>query len=406
MLRRWIVFVSAFALSIAITSACPAQSAPHPQWNGTWASSPMLADSGFSAHPFSATTLREVVHVSAGGSQVRVRFTNACGLDQLILRDAHVALSAGGDAIQPGTDHALTFGGSNTISIPPGAEMYSDPVALDVPPLSNVSVSFFLPPQIMRAETYHDPAHQDNFIADGDQASAASLAQSTTVDAWYFVDGVDVNAAGSSHSVVTLGDSITDGAHSTLNGNDRWPDVLAARLQHHPAFKGVGVLNQAIDGNRLLNDRAGPSALARLDRDVLSQNGARYLIILESINDIGRLKRITGPQDKIDTQQIEVGLRQIAEAAREHGMKVYGATLLPFQGANYYSEKEEQMREAVNNWIRTSGTFDGMIDFDKIMRDPQNPLQLNPLYNSGDHLHPNDAGYKAMGEGIDLSLFK
>ena len=406
MLRRWIGFASAFVLPFAITSACPAQTQPQPQWNGTWASSPMLADFGFSSHPFSATTLREVVHVSAGGSQVRVRFTNAYGLDQLIIRDAHVALGAGGDAIKPDTDHALTFGGANTISIPPGAEMYSDPVTLDVPPLSNVAVSFFLPPQIMRAETYHDPAHQDNFIADGDQAAAASLAQPTTIDAWYFLDGIDVNGVATSRSVLTLGDSITDGAHSTLNGNDRWPDVLAARLQHDPAFQDVGVLNQAIDGNRVLNDRAGPSALARLDRDVLSQSGALYVIILESINDIGRLKRITAPEDNIDTQQIEEGLRQIAEAAREHGMKVYGATLLPFQGANYYSEKEEQMREAVNNWIRTSGTFDGVIDFDKITRDPQNPLQLNPAYNSGDHLHPNDAGYKVMGDSIDLALFR
>jgi len=406
MLRRWIGFVSVFALPFAIASACPAQTQSQPQWNGTWANSPMLAPSGFAVHPFSATTLREVVHISVGGSRVRVRFTNAYGLDQLIIRDAHVAFSAGGNTIQPGTDHALTFGGANTISIPPGAEIFSDPVTLDVPPLSNLAISFFLPPQIMRAETYHETAHQDNFIADGDQASAASLPQPTTTESWYLLDGVDVNAVAGSRSIVILGDSITDGDHSTLNGNDRWPDVLAARLQHGPALQTVGVLNKAIDGNRVLNDQAGPNALARLDRDILSQDGAHYLIILESINDIGRLKRTTGPQDNIDTQQIEEGLRQIAEAAREHGMKVYGATLLPFQGANYYSEKEEQMREAVNNWIRTSETFDGVIDFDKITRDPQNPLQLNPLYNSGDHLHPNDAGYKAMGGSIDLALFK
>ena len=406
MFRRWIGFASAFVLPFVITSACRAQTQPQPQWNGTWASSPMLAPSGFAVHPFSATTLREVVHISAGGSQLRVRFTNAYGLDHLIIRDAHVALSAGGNAIQPGTDHALTFGSANTISIPPGAEMFSNPVTLDVPPLSNLAISFFLPPQIMRAETYHETAHQDNFIADGDQSSAASLAQPTTTESWYFLDGVDVNAVEGSRSIVILGDSITDGDHSTLNGNDRWPDALATRLQQDPALQHVGVLNKAIDGNRVLNDQAGPNALARLDRDILSQDGARYLIILESINDIGRLHRITAPQDNINTQQIEEGLRQIAEAAREHGMKVFAATLTPFQGANYYSEKEEQMREAVNNWIRTSGTFDGVIDFDKITRDPENPLQLNPVYNSGDHLHPNDSGYKIMGDSIDLALFK
>jgi lysophospholipase L1-like esterase len=217
---------------------------------------------------------------------------------------------------------------------------------------------------------------------------------------------VDVNAVPGSRSIVTLGDSITDGAHSTRNGNDRWPDVLAARLQQDAALSHVGVLNEGIGGNRVLNDQAGPSALARLDRDVLAQNGARYVIVLESINDIGRLARLTAPQDDINAQELEDGLSQIAEAAHQHGMKIYGATLTPYKGANYFSEKGEQVREAVNNWIRTSGVFDGVVDFDKITRDPQNPLQFNPLYDSGDHLHPNDAGYKAMGEGVDLSLFK
>jgi lysophospholipase L1-like esterase len=406
MFRRWFGLVSAIVVSLAVVSAGPAQTAPHPQWNGTWAASPMLADFGFSVHPFSATTLREIVHVSTGGSQVRVRFTNAYGRDQLIIRDAHVALSAGGAAIDPGTDRPLTFGGSASISIPPGAEIYSDPVSLDLPPLSNLAISFFLPSQVMGRETYHAFADQDNFIVDGDQASSASLAQPTVVDSWYFLDGVDVNAVAGSRSVVTLGDSITDGAHSTHNGNDRWPDVLAARLQDEPALAQIGVLNQGIGGNRVLNDQAGPNALARLDRDVLSQDGARYVIVLESINDIGRLHKLTAPEDKIDAKELEEGLRQIAETAQEHRMKVYGATLTPYQGANYYSEKGEQVREAVNNWIRSSGTFDGVIDFDKITRDPQNPQQFNPLYDSGDHLHPNDAGYKAMADGIDLALFK
>ena len=406
MFRRWFGLASVIALSLAVTTACLAQTAPHLQWNGTWAASPMVAEGGFSVHPFSATTLREIVHVSTGGSQLRVRFTNVFGSDQLIIRDAHVALSAGNDAINTGTDHPLTFGGSASISIPPGAEIYSDPVTLDVPPLSNLAISFFLPAQVMRSETFHAFADQDNFIADGDQASATSLAQPKTTDSWYFLDGVDVNTVPGSRSIVTLGDSITDGAHSTRNGNDRWPDVLATRLQHDPALEHIGVLNQGIGGNRVLNDQAGPNALARLDRDVLSQNGARYVIILESINDIGRLHHLTAPEDDIDAQQLEEGLRQIVNAAHQHGMKVYGATLTPYKGANYFSDKGEQVREAVNNWIRTSGTFDGVIDFDRITRDPQNPQQFNPLYDSGDHLHPNDAGYKAMGDGIDLALFR
>lgn len=406
MSRRCLGLVFVFVVSFAAVSACRAQTAPSLKWNGTWAASPMRAEFGFSVHPFSATTLREIVHISTGGSEVRVRFTNAYGLDQLIIHNAHVALSAGDGAIKPGSDHALTFGGSTTISIPPGAEMYSDPVNFEVPPLADLAVSFFLPSQVMRYETYHAFADQDNFVADGDQAAAATLTQPTTMGSWYFLDGVDVNAVDNSRSIVTLGDSITDGAHSTRNGNDRWPDVLAARLQQDSSLHHLGVLNQGIGGNRVLNEQAGPSALARLDRDVLSQDGARYVIILESINDIGRLHRLTAPEDNIDAQNLEEGLRQIAIAAHEHGMKVFGATLTPYQGANYYSEKGEQVREAVNNWIRTSKTFDGVVDFDKITRDPQNPLQFNPQFDSGDHLHPNDAGYKAMGEGIELGLFK
>jgi lysophospholipase L1-like esterase len=257
----------------------------------------------------------------------------------------------------------------------------------------------------MRAETYHAFADQDNFVAEGDVSGAASLPQPTTLTSWYFVDGVDVPAADGSRAIVTLGDSITDGAHSTINTNQRWPDVLAARLKQEHGMENVSVLNEGIGGNRVLNETAGPSAVTRLDRDVLAQNGVKYVIVLESINDIGRLSHLTAPEDDINAQQLEFGLKQIADAAHEHGIKAYGATLTPYGGANYSSEKGEQVREAVNDWIRTSGTFDGVIDFDQITRDPANPTRFNPAYDSGDHLHPNDAGYKAMGAGIDLKLF-
>lgn len=383
-----------------------AQSAPHPQWVGTWATSPMLAVGGFTVHPFAAVTLREVVHISCGGEQVRVRFTNEFGEDGLTIGNAHLALSAGGSAIKDGTDHALTFGGAASVRIPPGAAMYSDPVALALPPLSDLAVSFFLPSQVMRAETYHPFADQDNFAADGDVAGAATLTASATLQSWYFLDGIDVNAVEGSRAIVTLGDSITDGAYSTLNGNSRWPDVLAARLQKEHGLEHVGVLNEGIGGNRVLNDVAGPSALARLDRDVLAQDGVRYVIVLESINDIGRLARLTAPEDAVTAPMLEQGLKQIADAAHQHGIKAFGATLTPYGGANYRSDKGEQVREDVNNWIRTSGTFDGVIDFDQITRDPQNPDRFNPAYDHGDHLHPSDDGYKAMGEGIDLKLFE
>ena len=365
----------------------------------------MLAEGGFHMLPFSATTLREIVHISTGGQQIRVRFSNEFGLDQLTIGGAHVAVSAGSAAIKEGTDHVLTFGGADSVRIPPGAVVYSDPVAMDVAPLSDVAVSFYLPSQVMRAETYHPFADQDNFVAEGDETGASTLSQTKTLRSWYFLDGIDVSAVQGSRAVVTLGDSITDGAHSTMNANRRWPDVLAARLQQDHSLAHIGVLNEGIGGNRVLNDGAGPSALARLDRDVLAQDGVRYVIVLESINDIGHTARLSAPDDEITAQQLEQGLKQIAEAAHEHGIKAYGATLTPYGGAGYSSAKGEQIREDVNNWIRTSGTFDAVIDFDKITRDPQNPSHFNPLYDSGDHLHPNDAGYKAMGEGIDLKLF-
>jgi len=370
----------------------------------------MLAEGGFNVRPFSGVTLREIVHISAGGAQIRVRFTNAYGTDPLTISDAHVAVSAGNAAIQPGVDHAITFVGATSVNIPPGAELFSDPVALAVQPLADLAVSFYLPSQVMRAETYHSFADQDNFIANGDMSTAPDLPDATKISSWYFLDGIDVQAVANSRAIVTLGDSITDGALSTHNANQRWPDVLAARLNHDPNLqdpnlKNVSVLNAGIGGNRVLNEVAGPSALSRLDRDVLSQSGVRYVIVLEGINDIGRLAHLQTPWDDITAAQLEMGLKQIADAAHEHGIKAIGATLTPYGGAGYYSDKGEQVREAVNDWIRNSGTFDGVADFDKATQDLANPTHFNPAYDSGDHLHPKDEGYKAMGGAIDLSLF-
>jgi len=317
-----------------------------------------------------------------------------------------VAASAGGGTIKDGTDHPLTFGGATSVRIPPGAAIYSDPVAMAAAPLSDLAISFYVPAQTMRAETYHAFSDQEGWITQGDVAGTVTLPSPVKLGSWYFISGVDVPATEGSRAIVALGDSITDGALSTQNANRRWPDVLAARLNQEHATERVSVLNEGIGGNRVLNEGFGPAAISRLDRDVLAQNGAKYLVIMEGINDIGRLQRMGGPEDQITAQDMELGLKQMADAAHLHGLKVYGATLTPYGGAGYYSDKGEQIREAVNQWMRTSGTFDGVIDFDQITRDPQNPNRFNALYDSGDHLHPNDAGYKAMGEGIDLKLFR
>jgi lysophospholipase L1-like esterase len=405
MLKRSLRFTLLAAIVFTAAAFSAAQSTPHPQWVGTWATAPMLADGGMNVRMLTGVTLREIAHISVGGAQVRIRFTNEFGLDPLTIGDARVALSAGGGAIQPGSDHAITFGGAATVNVPPGAAIFSDPVSLTVAPLSDLAVSFYLPPQIMRAETFHGFADQDNFLATGDVSNAENLPQATTIPSWYFFDGVDVAAVAGSRAIVTLGDSITDGALSANNANHRWPDFLAARLQADPNLKNVSVLNVGIGGNRVLNEMYGPSAVSRIDRDILSQSGVRYVIVLESINDIGRLAKLMTPWDGITAQQLEWGFKQIADAAHEHGIKAIGATITPYGGAGYSSDAGEQVREAVNDWIRTSGTFDGVVDFDKITQDPQNPTHFNPAYDSGDHLHPKDAGYQAMGEGIDLSLF-
>ena len=405
--RHWLAFASTAVLLVAVNTAGVSQSPEKPKWVGSWASSPLLAD-GRWMRPVTNSTLREIVHLSNGGSQVRLRFTNELGIDPLTIANAHVAASAGGADIKQGTDHAVTFGGASSVRLAPGGVMYSDPVDMTVDPLSDIAVSFFLPAQNMRSETAHLAAAQDNFVANGDQTSAVSLTQPANVRSWYFFDGVDVPAVDGSRAIVTLGDSITDGTASTPSANKRWPNILANRLKQEHGMENVAVLDEGIGGNRVLNEQSGPSALTRFDRDVLGQSDVKYLIILEGINDIGRLanQRFLAPEDDISARDLELGLTQLAERAHEHGIKVYAATLTPYGGAGYWSEKGEQVRKDYNNWMHTSGVFDGVIDFAQITADPANPDRFNPAYDSGDHLHPNDAGYNAMGSAIDLKLFK
>jgi len=402
MLRK----ILAFAV-LGIGGLAALAQAPSSNWVGTWAASPVgsVVNSG---QPSPAdSTYRNIVHISMGGPSVRVQLTNEFGTQALKVGAADIAVSTGGGSIQPNSDHALTFNGKPTVEIPAGAFILSDPVAMLATPLSDLVVSIYLPEQQISNTTCHTAGHSTNYVLRGNAAAAPTADNSSPITSWCFVKGIDVSTSAADHSaaIVTLGDSITDGAQSTPNANHRWPDVLAARLQADKKTAHLSVLNQGISGNRLLHDGYGPSALARFDRDVIAQSGVKYLIILEGINDIGRLKNPHEPGDNITADDLIFGLSQLVTRAHQHGIKVFGATLTPYLPTGYSSPQGEQVRQAYNHWIRTSGVFDGVIDFDKITQDPAHPDQFLPDYDSGDHLHPKDAGYKAMADAIDLSLF-
>jgi len=395
-------------------SARPNHRARSP-WVATWGAAMMPTHHG-TAPDFSGKTLREIVHASIAGKQVRVWFSNRFGAEPLHIGAAHIALStrsttneagaAEDGGIQASSDRTLTFHHLGSVVIAPGATIVSDPVSLNVPALSNLSVSIYLPDHTMGL-TEHELALETSYAATGNVVNAPSLAgKSWPEPSWYFLSGVDVDSPGDS-AIIAFGDSITDGWRSTADENRRWPDDLARRLASDPGTEHAGVLgvvNVGISGNRVLLDGYGPNALSRIDRDVVARSGARYMIVLESINDIGRFASDHQPYGDL-AQRLETGLTQLAMQAHQHGMLVFGATLTPYKGCGYYSPAGDGIRQAVNRWIRTTHVFDGVVDFDKAVRDPQHPLQFAPQYDSGDHLHPNDAGYKAMAAAIPLKLF-
>ena len=390
-----------------LTAQPPAHQSASTNWVGTWATSAFGGDAWHTVPTLVDSTLREVVHTSIAGTQVRVRLTNEFGIEPLRVGAASIATSAGEGSIDAATAHDLTFAGSPSIVIPPGAEVLSDPVPMATPAFADLAVSLYLPLQQVSDVSVHSGAQQDNYIVTGNHVREASLTAPVIVPSWFFVKGVDVEPAAShAGAVVAFGDSITDGALSTQNANHRWPDYLAARLKANPATANLSVLDQGIGGNCILIHCVGQNALARFDRDVLAQTGVKYLIVLEGINDIGRLHSPNLPEYKLTAEDLEQGLMQLVARAHVHGIKVFGATLTPYKGAGYFTEKGEQIREALNQWILTSGVFDGTIDFDKATRDPANPLVFSPQADGGDHLHPKDPGYQIMGDAIDLSLFR
>ncbi len=403
---------------VAFASLSMASAADQTHWIGTWGASPapqlpspaqMLADKVL----FANQTVREIVHVSAGGTTVRVRLSNAYGSDAAHIGAAHIALRDNKSAVVSASDRVLTFSGRPSVSIPANALVLSDPVQLDVPASADVAISLFLPERTAGAGIHYS-SQQTSYIAPGDLTASASFPEAATLTSWVFLTGVDVAAPADAATIITFGDSITDGARSTVDANHRWPNFLADRLLAQKDRSEFGVLDEGIGGNRILHDpavnvRFGVNALARFGRDVLGQPGVRYVIVLEGINDIGHPGESAPPDQVVSAEDIIAGLKQMVERAHEQGLKIFGATLTPFAGTTirgYFTPEKEVKRKAVNEWIRTSHAFDGVIDFDKAVRDPSNPDRMLPAYDGGDHLHPGDAGYKAMGEAIDLALFQ
>ncbi len=391
---------------------------PAAHWVGTWATASFArgrnpparpagagSDATLGAFASGAETLREIVHISIGGNSIRVALSNEDGTAPLLVEAASVAVSAGGGSIRADSMRPLRFGGKPGITIPAGASVLSDPVELKVEPLADLAISLYLPAQDITA-TEHPNAVQTNFRVRGNAVSQATLSAAEPFFAYAFLKDVQVLAPADAGAIVAFGDSITDGAYVTRDSNMRWPDELARRLQADKRTRDLAVLNEGIGGNRVLHDGVGPNALARLGTDALDLPGVQSIILLEAINDIGRAYGPKNPGDVVTADDLIQGYEQIIERAHERGIKVFGATLTPYMGAGYSSQAGEQVRVAVNTWIRGAGHFDGVIDFDLATRDPANPAMYKPSVDHGDHLHPGDAGYKVMGDAINLKLFR
>ena len=382
-------------------------------WVASWGASQQIPEpqNAVATDDLRDATVRQVFHLSLGGPALRVHLSNAFGTEALHFTSVHIArpVSPSSSAIDPATDRALTFAGSSDVTVPPGTEFISDPLDYPVAALSNLAVTFHLdsPPA---TQTGHPGSRATSYLVHGDFVGAPNLLDAKNVDHWYQVSGIDVLAPAGGASIVVLGNSITDGHGATTNGNDRWTDILAQRLQASANKRSIGVSNQGIGGNHLLTDGLGPNALARFDRDVLAPAGVRWVIVFEGVNDLGGLTRdgeVTPEQHSVRVKHIISAYEQIVQRAHAHGLRVFGATITPYVGSDYYhpGPLSEADRQAVNAWIRVAGHFDAVIDFDSVVRDPQHLDRLLPAFDCGDHLHPSPAGYRAMGEAVQLNLF-
>ncbi len=445
-----VVAAALLLLTTAVTTCLPARAQKH-GWLGTWTTANFDMPTA-QAETLKQTThlgaetvtVRQVVHLSQGGRMVRVRLSNEFGTAPLTLSAAHIAFLSVGSTVLPGTDRVLLFGGQTSVTIPAGGFVASDAVVERVPIFSDLVISMAVPAQAIPVVTFHGLALQTAFFARGEQTGALELSspelrppglgtpdlaapvqapvgeknvvdspQPSTVavgaptpplvaqsQSWFFLKDVEVDAGRKSSAVVCLGDSITDGYGSTTETNRRYPDVLEGLAAQLPKTMYVSMLNVGIGGNRLLSSGVGPTADARLDRDVLTQAGVRTVLLLEGINDVG------GSHGTVTAQEVIAALTALATRAHGKGLRIYGATLTPFEGAGYYTDAGEQTRQQVNNFLRTNTVFDGLIDFDKAVRDPDHPGRFLPKYDRGDHLHPSDLGYAAMATAVPLKLLR
>lgn len=395
-------------------------SAVNGHWVNSWTSMPQLTEPhNMPPPPFTQeelvledTTLRQTVRVSTGGKHLRLRFSNAFGGADLPITAVSVALPRGGrtgvGAIEPGTSRPVTFSGRAAVTVPVGAQAVSDPLPFGLGPGSTLTVTAYLAKgQASTHITSHPGSRTTSHLLLGNHVHAGDLPGATPVDHWYFLSGVEVWSAPGTAAAVFLGDSLTDGRGSTTNGDDRWPDQLFERLQSRRGTDDVAVLNQAAGGNRVLNDGLGPSVLARLDRDVLAQSGVNWLVVFEGVNDIGTAEATQAVQRRVAADLI-AAYQQIVTRAHAHGIRVYGATLLPFGGNEMYDDPaghREAARQKVNRWIRTSGRFDAVLDFDRVVRDPKSPERLLPAVHDGDWLHLNPRGYGMLADAVPARLF-
>ncbi|KAK0383086.1 hypothetical protein NLU13_9000 [Sarocladium strictum] len=408
-----------FALALSqVTTARGCANAT--EWVTIWGTMPQLTEpANLPPAPFNRTgvvfedtTIRQTVMMTSAADIIRLEISNAFGGSDLHITTVTMAMSSnqtlGISGVKPDTLQTLTFSGTESFTVPNGALVFSDPIDFPITAQSIVTISMYLQNgQTTNLITSHPGSRTTSHLVHGNHASDSVFEGSTTTDHWYFISAVEGQASIGSSAVVLIGDSITDGRGSTTNGANRWPDQFVERLQNNPATRHVAVVNQAAGGNRLLADGLGPNALGRIDRDVISHSGVRRAIIYNGVNDIGVAGTDEASQEVIGSRIIQAYDQMILRLHR-HGIAVYGATITPFTGPNqsYGHPNREATRQKVNKWIRESGKFDAVFDFDEVIRDPDQPDMLLSTYDSGDYLHPNPRGFKAMAESIDLTLFE